>query len=159
LKRFYNNTFPILHFGSYEQKCPMSKHGFGWKTVEAFMLHFSANSQSNLDSVIKVLERASLECACEKGFIAMIKDRYSRYISKTNQSYGVWNLWTEKGEFGEIKEVATVDRRRLEYNLLRLQEQSELDNRKLPDGYLLNEYPENYFCGYQFLDSILKNKK
>jgi len=127
-----------------------SQHGFNWRKIDAFMLHYSVNSSENLHQVLNILAEASSKCQCDKGFIPLISDRYNRWIDKSNQDYGVWNLWTDKGVFGTIDNVATVDNRRMKYNLLRLLEQSKLEKRSLPDGYKAIDYPENYFCGYQF---------
>lgn len=128
----------------------MSQHGFNWRKIDAFMIHYSVKSPKNLNEVLKILEDASSQCQCDKGLIPLISDRYNRRVTQTNQVYGVWNLWTEKGFFGEIESLSTVDNRRMKYNLLRLVEQSKLDKRELPSDYKPEDYPKDYFCGYQF---------
>jgi len=127
-----------------------SEHGFDWQKIDAFMLHYSLKSSLTLSEVLKILEEAASKCQCDKGFIPVITDRYKRRVDQSNQVYGVWNLWTDRGIFGTIENISTVDKRRMKYNLLRLSEQSKLEKRKLPDGYKPKDYPKNYFCGYQF---------
>ncbi|GEM_PF-5346085 len=126
----------------------MKKDGFNWEVVDVFMMHYSVESLDKYKEVVKLLEAAHSQCLSDLGDISVITDRRKRWIDQTAQTYGAWNLSSEKGVFGEIENVQEVDNRRFKYNLLRLKEQSELEGRALPKDYKPLPYPKDYFCGF-----------
>lgn len=126
----------------------MREHGFNWDVIDAFMMHYSVESEDKYKEVIKLLQAVHNQCLCDLSDITVITDRKKRWIDKTAQIYGAWNLGNERGVFGEIENIQEVDNRRFKYNLLRLKEQSEMEGRSLPKDYLPKPYPKDYFCGF-----------
>ena len=98
-----------------------------------------------------------LYAAQEKGLIskmriALIQDRRDVWKHEKPQSLGLWNHWKDETTFSEIRDLHTVDDRRFEFNLLRLNEQAIIDERALPAKYTKSAYPSGYFCGFSFTE-------
>lgn len=128
----------------------MDKHGIDGGIIEALFMHHSVYSYDRFLESKKILEQASEAGDFKKGFIAMLTDRYNIRTRTNPQVYGLWNLFTDRDKFTNLENVEDIDKRRFEYNLLRLKEQAKMENRKLPEGYKMLRYPAGYFCGFGF---------
>ncbi len=126
------------------------KHGFE-DTQVAFLvlLHATRYSEKMYDEVIEIMEMASKTDNIRRSQIAQMKDGRMNNFLKSKQILGTSNNYRAE-EFKPIAQPEIVDSLRFEYNLLRLKEQADKENRKLPEGYHVFPYPENYFCGYEF---------
>ena len=104
-------------------------------------------SESTYREAVAILENAVEQFAYRKSKLAQFIDRREVWYHKRLQIYGTWNAYRAK-EFKPIRNIAQIDEHRWAYNLLRLKEQSVMEQRNLPAGYQPQDYPENYFCGY-----------
>lgn len=127
-----------------------SQNGFGEVEVFHFFLHASMYSEVIQNDLLKILNDAQKNCLFSSKRIAIIQDRREVWKNESLQNLGMWNNWDDKDKYSKIKNLKTVDSLRFEFNLLRLNEQSIIEKRKLPDGYNKSEYPSNYFCNYKF---------
>ena len=142
------NFQDLLHLFE-EQGFPnMKEDGFDWELVDVFMMHYSVESPERFDTVVQIVTQAYEECLCEKSDIALLTDRRKRWVDQADMVYGLWNSFRERGVFGPIEQIETIDQRRFDYNLLRLKEQAQREGRALPDGYTPIPYPDNYFCHF-----------
>jgi hypothetical protein len=129
----------------------IAKHGFDGSKLEAFMLHYSVDSPLKFMQVLDILEKANKQELFGNNFIAVVIDRYNMRTGIEPQVYGVWTLWQDRknGIFSPISNIESIDETRFTRNLLRLNEQAEAENLKLPENYIAIDYPPNYFCGFQ----------
>jgi hypothetical protein len=123
----------------------VKKHGFSGNRIEAVFMHQLKNKK-----VIDLLHKANAQCLCNKSFIALISDRGRLRTGMDSQQFGVWNLYNDAGKFTKIERLNGLDLKRFEYNLVTLEDQAKSERRALPEGYVADKYPENYFCGHKF---------
>lgn len=102
--------------------------------------------------ILAILKQAQGECLDTKKNIALLIDRREVWKNEAPQIYGLWNSLKREGKYAPFRNLGEVDALRLEYNLLRLEEQSKVEKLELPEGYKTIPYPDNYFCGYDFKD-------
>lgn len=126
-------------------------HGF-IENYMLFFLHSSTYSEEKFQIILNHLEKQYERCLCHKGDIALIKDRRLDWYYKQKQVAGTWNY---PGEFNPIDDVTNVDSIRFEHNLLSLGDWGRITRRLVPENYIKQEYPKNYFCEKK----TLPNKK
>lgn len=119
-----------------------SKHGFH-EDYALFFLHSSMYSEEKFELITDHMYSQHKSCLCHKGSIALVIDRRLVWYHAKKQIAGTWNY---PDKFSPIDNLTEVDSVRFEYNLLSLADFSQITGRKLPDGYVRKDYPENYFC-------------
>jgi len=130
----------------------METHGFdGTQNVYLVLLHASMYSEDMYQEILGILNQAIENCSYDKSSLAQFIDRREVWYHKKEQIYGRWNSY-RASEFKKIRDLKSIDIKRFDYNLLRLKEQALIEKRTLPNGYKEDSYPENYFCGYIFIE-------
>lgn len=125
-------------------------HGFN-ENYMLFFLHSSMYSEEKFQIILNHLKKQYEFCLCHKGDIALLKDRRLDWYHNQKQISGSWNY---PGEFLPIEDISVVDSIRFEYNLLSLSDWGRITGRLVPDDYVKQEYPENYFCEKVTLPNI-----
>ena len=115
-------------------------------------MHASMYSEQMQSDITELLYAAQEKGLISKMRIALIQDRRDVWKHEKPQRLGLWNHWKDKNTFSEIRDLSTVDDRRFEFNLLRLNEQAIVDERALPTKYNKSAYPSGYFCGFPFTE-------
>lgn len=131
----------------------VEKHGFSgfYEHIFLVLLHASQYDEKMYKEVLSIAEEANNECLASRSIIAGLVDRRLDWYHKKPLSLGQNNFY-KSGNFKPISDVETVDQRRFEYNLLRLNELAKKEKRTLPEKYKKIDYPENYFCGFEFVE-------